>query len=171
MDAKIQETINQLKALALDGDSHENLSAICSALCGEKPYFGWTKGACERLRQNLIDWLEQYDPADWADGYLDEVGLMRLPKDADGEYIHEGDTMEFANGKRVEVAAVSWSGFFYYTYDEEAKWTDATNTHHYHKPTIEEILREFGDEVRRCCDTEDTIAEYAAKLRELMADE
>ena len=33
------------------------------------------------------------------------------------------------------------------------------------KPTVDDVLREFADEVQRCCDTEDTIAEYAAKLR------
>lgn len=36
-------------------------------------------------------------------------------------------------------------------------------------PSVEDVLREFADEVQRCCDTADTISEYAAKLR--LADE
>jgi hypothetical protein len=36
---------------------------------------------------------------------------------------------------------------------------------HHHAPTVEDVLREFADEVQRCCDTQDTIAEYAEKLQ------
>jgi hypothetical protein len=50
------------------------------------------------------------------------------------------------------------------TYREWLLW-DAYKCHHYKKPTVEDVLREFGDEVQRCCDTEDTIAEYAKKLQ------
>ena len=38
------------------------------------------------------------------------------------------------------------------------------------EPTVEDVLREFGDEVQRCCDTEDTIAEYSDRIREVLRD-
>ena len=168
MDETIQETINQLKALDLVGCSHENLSAICGVLY--KPEFGWTIGACSTLRDGLVGMLEQLDPDEWADSYLAEVGLMRLPVDADGIPIHVGDVMQWPDGVTYDVVGVG-NGVFFYN-DRDGAWcTSASDKTHYHKPTIEKVLAEFGDEVRRCCDTENTIAEYAAKLRELMADE
>ena len=169
MDDMIQKTIENLKALALDGDSHENLSAICSVLY--KPEFGWTIGACSTLRDGLVGMLEQLDPDEWADEYLDEVGLMRLPKDADGIPIHVGDEMLDFEHNRVTVMWVYPGGYMYFENDDYMAVVSPHLHHHYHAPTIEEVLRELVDEVQRCCDTENTIAEYAAKLRELMADE
>jgi hypothetical protein len=168
MDVKIQETIEKLKSLALDGDSHGNLSSICSVLY--KPEFGWTIGACSSLREMLIDWLELFDPSEWSNEYLAEQGLMRLPVDADGEPIHVGDMMRWTDGAAFNVVGVG-NGVFFYNDCDGAWCTSASDKTHYHKPTVEDVLREFGDEVRQCCDTEDTIAEYAARLREVMADE
>ena len=173
MDDRIKLTIENLRALDFVGkSSHENLSNICKAFCPDvdRIGIGWTRDACEKLREIFIGWLSEYEPDDWADGYLDEVGLMRLPKDADGKVIHVGDVMRWPDGVTFNVAGVG-NGVFFYN-DRDGAWcTSASDKTHYHKPTIEEILREFGDEVQRCCDTENTIAEYAAKLRELMADE
>lgn len=178
MNEKIKQTIENLKALKLDDDSHENLSNLCSALYGGKPDFGWTKGACEWLRQALVGVFEQLDPSEWSDSYLAEQGLMRLPVDADGEYIHIGDEMDFSEGVRgltvigVGTSSINDSDMGALIRDDDGyTWFNARFLRHHHKPTVEEILREYGDEVRACCDTEDTIAEYAAKLRELMADE
>ena len=45
---------------------------------------------------------------------------------------------------------------------------NAHNVHHYHAPTVEDVLREFGDwyaHTKGGCDEEAIIAEYAAKLR------
>ena len=169
MDDRIRETINQLKALPLDGGSHENLNAICSVLY--KPEFGWTIGACSMLREMLIDWLELFDPTEWSNEYLAEQGLMRLPVDADGEPIHVGDEMLDFEHNRVTVKWVYPGGYMYFENDDYMTVINPELHHHYHALTIEDVLREFGDEVQRCCDTENTIAEYAAKLRELMADE
>ena len=130
---------------------------IVTALTGE---YSWTD---KRTREHLIDLLRQADP----DSH------MILPEDADGVPIHEGDTMEFDSGKRVEVEAVSRGGFFYYTYDGEAKWTDATNKRHYHKPTVEDVLTEmanevYDDAVNTVRDRDAIVARYTAKLREVM---
>ena len=77
------------------------------------------------------------------------------------------------------MAAVSRGGFFYYTYDEEAKWTGATNKRHYHKPTVEELLDEMysalddsripnGSESRSY---DEIISEYADRIRELIGND
>ena len=89
---------------------------------------------------------------------------MRLPVDADGVPIHLGDTLKWPDGGRLTVIGIG-SGVVFYDDDDGVQWTMPVNKRHYHKPTVEDVLREFGDEVRRCCDTEDTIAEYAKKLQ------
>jgi hypothetical protein len=168
MDVKIQETIEKLKSLALDGDSHENLSAICSVLY--KPDYGWTIGACSSLREMLIDWLELFDPSEWSNEYLAEQGLMRLPVDADGEAIHIGDMMQWPDGVMFNVVGVG-NGVFFYN-DRDGAWcTSASDKTHYHKPTVEDVLREFVNVWIEADSEGDVFAEYAAKLRELMADE
>ena len=181
MNEKIQKTIENLKVLDFFGkDSNENLSNLCSALYGGKPDFGWTKGACEWLRQALIGVFEQLDPADWSNEYLAEVGLVRLPKDADGEYIHIGDVMQWPDGVTYDVVGVG-SGVFFYNDCDGAWCTSASDKTHYHKQTIEEMLTEYAENLlarHNDCDPSDSaddelelVVEYAAKLREVMADE
>lgn len=51
------EIIARLRSLDLsDGGSHSRLSAIAS--CFYQPTFGWTRGACETLRDKLIETVE-----------------------------------------------------------------------------------------------------------------
>ena len=88
---------------------------------------------------------------------------MRLPVDADGVPIHLGDTLKWPDGGRLTVIGIG-SGVVFYEDDEGVQWTTTGNKHHC-VLSVEDVLREFGDEVRRCCDTEDTIAEYAKKLQ------
>lgn len=88
---------------------------------------------------------------------------MRLPVDADDVPIHVGDTLEWHDGERLTVIGIG-SGVVFYDDDDGVQWTMTGNKHHF-VLSVEDVLREFGDEVRRCCDTEDTIAEYAKKLR------
>ena len=140
MNEKIQKTIENLKALKLDDDSHENLSNLCSALYGRKPDFGWTKGACEWLRQALIGVFEQLDPADWSNEYLDEVGLMRLPVGADGVPIYLGDEMQWPNGDTFEVSGIGNGVLFYTDEDGTEQWTAAYDKTH-HKPTVRDVMR------------------------------
>ena len=40
--------------------------------------------------------------------------------------------------------------------------------HHYHKPTVEDVLREFVSEWVEADSEGDIFAEYAAKIREVM---
>ena len=103
-------------------------------------------------------------------GYIDaiefEVGdMVPMPLDADGEAIHAGDVLD-GYGKTIEVVEMRYgrSGWVIVSRDGNG-YADCAAFSHHHAPTVEDVLREFADEVQRCCDTEDTIAEYAAKLR------
>jgi len=111
----------------------------------------------------IVALLEQADP---------ETHML-VPRDADDMPIHIGDEMEGAdaitNGQRCTVRGFELNN------KGEWEWISDHQVRHkcrwwrrYLKPTVEDMLREFGDEVRMCCDTEGTIAEYAAKLREVM---
>ena len=102
--------------------------------------------------------------AERADVTLFGVDYMAYPLDADGEAIHVGDVMEWDNGTftvhELKVTEDGWT-----TWDEQHGYTVHVDVCHHHATTVKDVLREFADEVQRCCDTEDTIAEYAAKLR------
>lgn len=104
------------------------------------------------------------------DAELAEHGLVRLPVDGDGEYIHIGDVMEWCDsGETLTVEGIGRDVLFYID-GENAEWTAARNKRHYHEPTVEDVLREFADRVCNSghqwgLDAADTIAEYAAKLR------
>ena len=91
---------------------------------------------------------------------LDESQWVKLPVDADGVPIHVGDVMDRATVSCIRDAGRGWEIVLdnWCTYQP-------TDLHHHHEPTVEDVLREFADEVKRCCDDESTIAEYAAKLR------
>lgn len=114
---------------------------------------------------------------DWCAQHEDEMaehGWVRLPKDADGEYIHIGDVMEWPDGsdEPFEVVGIG-ADTLYYMYDDSCEWTQASTKRHYKQPTVEDLLDEF---VERWHDTHhDDIpalkAEYAAKLRLAGGDE
>ena len=106
--------------------------------------------------------------------------MVELPKDADGEYIHIGDVMEWCDsGETLTVEGIG-SDVLFYIDGENAEWTAARNKRHHHEPTVEDVLREFADEMNQnlgmytgeAIDADEwrdadnkTIAEYAAKLR------
>ena len=106
----------------------------------------------------------------------EEHGLVRLPVDADGEYIHIGDVMEwpYGNGEFI-VEGIGGNTLFYIDKDSnECEWTAAGDKRHHHEPTVEDVLREFTDEVwNRCCEgatasdsgIDELVSEFAAKLQ------
>ena len=117
------------------------------------------------------DWLAQHEDA------MAEHGWIRLPKDADGEYIHIGDLMDskvdyLFDGKPFTVRAIvlcedGWEasdGRFGNRYEPDSL--------HHHAPIVEDVLTElkgmrgngatYEDVVTRC-------AELAEMLRELLA--
>jgi hypothetical protein len=84
--------------------------------------------------------------------YLDELedalndGYMELPKDANGEFIHIGDVMEWPDGKAFEVVGIGDGVLFYTENNESADWTGASTKRH-HKGTHREPLDELLDDL------------------------
>lgn len=153
---EIQDAIEQLRELG--GDGRLTSSNIIDVFSGNT----------YKVRDTLVDILRQADP---------DTHMIQ-PVDADGEPINIGDEMDFSEGVRgltvigVGISSVNDSDMGVFVRDDDGyTWFNARFLHHHHTTTVEDVLREYGDEVRRCCDTEDTITEYAAKLREVMADD
>lgn len=117
---------------------------------------------CDRLKEAAES---REDVTLWGTDYV------ALPVDADGSPIHVGDVMEWCDPDgevtvTCEVDAVGVECFFAWDGANGRYAQKCANAYrHHHPPTVEDVLTEFADEVRRCCDTADTIAEYAAKLR------
>ena len=110
---------------------------------------------------------------------MDELShRIELPKDADGEYIHVGDVMELVSYDEDyrpvirTVNAVGEQVFFAWS-KENGRYAqyEACAYRHYHAPTVEDVLRQViacannGTHVHGALDTEQIVAEYAAKLR------
>jgi hypothetical protein len=166
---QIESAIERLRKISYGARKYNALEAVEAVI----PDGSWVDG--------LIDLLEQADP----DTH------MELPVDADGVPIHFGDELtdpHHAGNFTVEAIGGN-NGFiphvvyfrgnggnlrFYYT----------NQCHHYYSPTVEDVLRQFADvgirigakhgikagEFTFTAD-EDAVAEYAAKLREVMADD
>lgn len=135
-----------------------------------------------KISDELRDWCDRNDE-NGCGGFVTEYSfedicdladridaeMVELPKDADGEYIHIGDVMEWCDsGETLTVEGIG-SDVLFYIDGENAEWTAARNKRHHHEPTVEDVLREFalacedagnaGPEVERIA------AEYAARLR------
>jgi hypothetical protein len=84
------------------------------------------------------DWLAQHEDA------MAEHGWVKLPVDADGEYIHAGDVLD-GYGKTIEVVELRHgrSGWLLISRDGNGYDDTFAFTHH-HKPTVEDVLREFA---------------------------
>ena len=99
---------------------------------------------------------------------LDESAWVELPKDAHGEYIHIGDVMDKGRVTCIRDCGKGWEVIL------DSLYTFDTSILHHHTPTVEDVLREFTDEVwNRCCEgatasdsgIDELVAECAAKLR------
>ena len=91
---------------------------------------------------------------------------IELPKDADNVPWSVGDRDE--DGNVVTELMLTSDGWCVFT-DNDGHYRPERKRH-YHTPTVEDVLREFADLVRKervelATISEDTIAEYAAKLR------
>ena len=96
---------------------------------------------------------------------MSDAEYVKLPKDADGEYIHVGDLMAYEdNTKPMEVVALVPPAVF--LTEEGPRYADMCR--HYHATTVEDVLREFVTEFNRddseLCDGE-IIERFAAKLQ------
>lgn len=116
--------------------------------------------------KHAIGYVDDRDPETMA-----ENGWVRLPKDADGEYIHIGDVMAYADNTKPMVVVALVPPAVFLT-EDGPRYADMCR--HYHKPTVEDVLREFAE---RYLDYEGVpsagrrgigealMDEYAAKLR------
>ena len=112
------------------------------------------------------------------DESMAELGWVRLPKDADGVPFRIGDKVDSDHYEDGTVTGIQ----FYKIYNggirtliavrpdrwDVAMWHTPDEYRHYHEPTVEDVLREFGDwyaHTKGGCDEDAIIAEYAAKLR------
>lgn len=99
---------------------------------------------------------------------MSDAEYVKLPKDADGEYILPGDVMD-GYGKTIEVVELRYgrSGWVLISRDGNGYADTFAFTHH-HALTVEDVLREFVTEFNRddseLCDGE-IIERFAAKLR------
>ena len=131
---------------------------------------------CRRVRdahEREVDTLrgETYLDA-VSDSVLAKHGLVRLPVDADGEYIHIGDVMEWCDsGETLTVDGIGRDVLFYID-GENAEWTAARNKRHRHAPTVEEerpdSLDRIADELEKWCDHVDVDGDACGKPRALV---
>ena len=126
------------------------------------------------------DWLGQHEDA------MAEHGWVRLPVDADGAPIHVGDSIEIIGGEDGVAVAIElcedggWNVSMRQTGWDTPTLFAAESVRHHHAPTVEDVLREFAQEMNEnlgmysgeAIDADEwrdadakTIAEYAAKLR------
>ena len=110
------------------------------------------------------DWLAQHEDA------MAEHGWVKLPVDADGEYIHAGDVLD-GYGKTIEVVEMRYgrSGWVLISRDGNG-YADTFAFAHHHEPTVEDVLQKLLEQAVGYSDAHTTvalnaIAEFSAKLR------
>lgn len=124
--------------------------------------------------------VSSYFDGVFSNGELAENGFIRLPVDADGEVIHVGDMIERGKSRGHVIALMlceypkKWSGGLHWAVQlegEQAPTVLDAFFHHYHAPTVEDVLCELLSEYREggCTLEESRLSEYADKLR--LADE
>lgn len=120
------------------------------------------------------DWAAQHEDA------MAEHGWVRLPLDAEGVPIHVGETvtcvLPFGGESkpfvvdRMELGRDGDGNVWSVALDRSTDCWEQPLLLRHHDPTVEDVLREFADIVRKervelATISEDTIAEFAAKLR------
>ena len=91
---------------------------------------------------------------------LERCGWIRLPKDADGEYINIGDVMESKGSNLLfgessfEVRSMRCDECGWEVYDRLGDRYAPSLLRHHHAPTVEDVLREFANEVYADADNE-----------------
>lgn len=104
------------------------------------------------------------------DDDLAEIGLVRLPKDADGVPIRVGDgVMHKSLAKPVVVVGVGSDDFFYQKGASFNWFFHAHEVRHYHAPTVEDVLfeslRHFGAVEERTPEVDAWLHEQAKRLK------
>lgn len=112
-----------------------------------------------------------------------DAEYVKLPKDTGGKYIHEHDKVDWLDHagtwhENATVVAVCDDGC--YVMDGTVFHVHKSNIRHHHEPTVEDVLREFADEMNQnlgmytgeAIDADEwrdadakTVEKFAAKLR------
>ena len=168
IDAEHQKAMSRAGQLLADAESDRDYNYANWQECKQKVLqgnitFDELNAKIERLEDELAHCIE-------------------LPKDADGEYIHVGDEVETTNFGTVEVEGFVHCAVAFYDYSEQPTHlctTPANLCRHHHALTVEDVLREFADEMNQnlgmytgeAIDADEwrdadakTIAEYAKRL-------
>lgn len=133
-------------------------------------YLNW-QDCKQKLLQRSITTDELYARIECLEDELSHC--IELPKDAVGVPIRVGDVMEGEKigggfGEPFEVVGYIMSNGELEPMDKHKCPRKRKYSHHYHEPTVEDVLREFGDwyaHTKGGCDEDGIVAEYAAKLR------
>ena len=172
-DMNWTEIIDHIHARnVLDGDWldswHKAFDARCDAI---DAVHARLEQENDELGKTVYDMRREFD--EWKHSL--DTGWIRLPADADGEYIHIGDVMEWVRYEDDDPAIVRkvsavGDGVFFAWSDEQGRYAqyEAHAYRHHHASTVEDVLREFAMAV--CKDDaltirKDVVDEYAAKLQ------
>ena len=113
-----------------------------------------------KMLTNISEYMSDED--------LDEIGLVRLPPDANDEPIHVGDVMDgYGKAKSVIYLLLDKKGWIVYR-DLGDSVRDTYALSHHHEPTVEDVLREFGEwylHAKGGCDEDGIVADFAKRLR------
>ena len=111
------------------------------------------------------------DALPMTDESMVEHGWICLPLDADGVPIRIGDVVYDCNespSEKFSVAIMELNKWGWLLLDSYGERNEPGQCYHHRAPTVEDVLREFGDwyaHVKGGCDEDGIVAEYAAKLR------
>ena len=137
MNNSIKETIERLKSIPNRSICANDVAS--AFMCKPITFF---RDVCE-FRDALVDTLSQCDPDLWSDEFLADNGLMRLPVDADGQYVHVDDEMVDSCGDIFTVNAIGCHTLYFYDEDTDTvEWTRATNKRHHKPDTWEKIIED-----------------------------
>ena len=139
-----------------------------------REYFGKSKGPFTDYVLSIADRIDVEHERQLGVLYRDmsDAEWIRLPVDADGVPIRIGDVLtddaEFKSEGKVMRLMLEDEGWMVGL--GCAGWSEPSihEWHHYHAPTVEDVLTEFGIDWEHESDCEDRAAllkEYAAKLR------
>lgn len=142
--------------------------------------FMGSDSTADEFEERLVELLKYADAPNRSDGELRDAGLMRVPKDADGMFVHVGDEMcgyGYPNGGVYCQAIINSCMIFVGTDSISPRswllWS-ASDCHHYRKPTVVELLHMFlsesEDAIRKGYDgvPDEVFAEYAERIREVI---
>ena len=138
----------------------DRIDAAHEKACAE----AWDNGY-EADYLGIEQWLTEHPQV------MEHHGWVQLPKDADGEVIHVGDTVRWGDaGEPFEVKAIIYRAGCETEVGNGEQYGEvvAIGCHHYHAPTVEDVLREFANRwwtLPREESADELLADFAQRLQ------